>query len=356
MKIFFKCAYLTLMMCHLALSQNAFTDQHQEAFNKTQQELLNSTNDLMKSVSIENAFTVESFVKLQEILAKKRNRIAVEGIDPKLAGHEKVNKLKEAKQFGNSRMLDGPVAVTPLTLLMDKYLCDTLNEKFNNFISNPVDPEMKSDETIIINHGSDLRFFEHLTDFTTNPKNIKCKEIPYSDDSKLMITQYLCDSYMHDLIYQLALANKLAQMKWVTNIEINGRSIPASSICALIKMEHDKKEKSLLPIPGFVIHHTAKEYINLLMKEAGTSWVCAMTDMEDRFLHHISRMYWFYNHAMPYTRGSEAIAKWNAQLAAIYHKKMIEFPPDYLFRLPFIMSLDEFTNDFTQRVKLVEKY
>jgi hypothetical protein len=56
---------------------------------------------------------------------------------------------------------------------------------------------------------------------------------------------------------------------------------------------------------------------------------------------------------MPYIRGSEAIAKWLVEVSVQCQGHAIAYSPDYVYRMPFGIKLDEFRNYFEHNVDLL---
>ena len=83
-----------------------------------------------------------------------------------------------------------------------------------------------------------------------------------------------------------------------------------------------------------MLAHTPSENIDTLVNEAEKHWLeakgCSIESDPSLFKSHIASMYWYFSHAMPYIRGSEAIAKWLAELSAQLHGYTIAYSPDYV--------------------------
>ena len=156
---------------------------------------------------------------------------------------------------------------------------------------------------------------------------------------------------------ELANNRKLGQIRLCPTHFTEGQQIPISTICGLIEMEKDHTIsaatiEAFYNHSSFLIHHTSSENIDLLMKECEKHWIKAMhwQDDEKTLLSHIAAVYWFHSHAMPFDRGSEAVAKWLCDLTAGYHDRKLVYKPDHLDLMPFVKSLEDYTAWFIDNV------
>lgn len=118
-----------------------------------------------------------------------------------------------------------------------------------------------------------------------------------------------------------------------------------------------------LPIEGgyqyykyFVLDHIrSPEHINSLLNYADQYWQEAIfwnRDDSKPFLESMARFYWAQTIAMPYARGSEANAKEQLTFVARYHGQELISPSNFAFRMPFVMSSEEFVDYFQVNVFL----
>ena len=113
-------------------------------------------------------------------------------------------------------------------------------------------------------------------------------------------------------------------------------------------------------IDAYVLEHAdSKIAEELCLPLAKQSWTNAVNQIEDdaTFVTSLSHFMWWYTHATPYVRGSEAIGKWMLNIAitcyAEKYLKDIRLSPNFSFRMPFAMGGVEYEYYFSQRIHIL---
>lgn len=105
----------------------------------------------------------------------------------------------------------------------------------------------------------------------------------------------------------------------------------------------------------FTLDHVRSDNIDALLKYAEKHWQDAIywnRDDAGELIDSLARFFWGQTLATPYARGSESIAKWMLTLTTRYHGQELVFSTDFAFRMPFIMSPEEFVDYFQRNVFL----
>lgn len=155
----------------------------------------------------------------------------------------------------------------------------------------------------------------------------------------------------------------LKVLKYQMKLKIKDQMIPISIIYGLFQADQSKNngvtQQSIGKIQQkshFIVMHTAKDYIEILMKTVEEYWekavLCAHTDV-DGIKGNLANLFYIQTHAMPYSRGSEAMTKWILEAVARFHGWTIVYPENYGFQSPFHSTIDDFVRDFIKDVKFV---
>ena len=152
-------------------------------------------------------------------------------------------------------------------------------------------------------------------------------------------------------------------LKYQMKLKIGDRMIPISIIYGLFQTDQSKpngvtqthidkiKNKS-----HFIVMHTTKDFIEMLMQVVEGYWeksiLCAHTDVNG-IKENLANIFYIQTHAMPYSRGSEAMTKWVLEAVARFHGWTIVYPNGYGFQSPFHSTIDDFVNDFVSSVNFV---
>jgi hypothetical protein len=105
----------------------------------------------------------------------------------------------------------------------------------------------------------------------------------------------------------------------------------------------------------FVVDHPRSNVIEPLLTYAERYWNASISwdkNNPSDFLSSLAQFFWAQTIAVPYARGSEAIAKWMLALTARYHGQELIYSSDFSFRMPFAMSSEEFIDYFKKNVSL----
>ena len=106
----------------------------------------------------------------------------------------------------------------------------------------------------------------------------------------------------------------------------------------------------------FLVSHTPREYITILVDLAAEYWEKAiLRDKKDvnGIKEDLGSLLYIQAHAMPFLRGSEAINKWVIESVARHHGFTINYPKHYTFQKPFFTTMDEFVDDFKSAMRFV---
>jgi hypothetical protein len=152
-------------------------------------------------------------------------------------------------------------------------------------------------------------------------------------------------------------------LKYQMKLKIGDQMIPISIIYGLFQADQSKvngvtpqsinkiKKKS-----HFIVMHAPKDYIEILMNTVEDYWekavLCAHADV-DGIKTNLANLFYIQTHAMPYSRGSEAMTKWILEAVARFHGWTIEYPENYGFQSPFHSTIDDFVTDFMKCVKFI---
>jgi len=157
--------------------------------------------------------------------------------------------------------------------------------------------------------------------------------------------------------------DELRILKYAMRLKVGDRMVPISVIYGLFQSDPNKSNgvtqtyiDKLSKKSHFIVMHTAKEYVETLMKLSEEFWEKAVlrqrTDV-DGIKEDLANVFFIQTHAMPYSRGSEAITKWVIEAVARYHGWTLVYPEEYGFQSPFHTTIDDFVMDFVRRVTLV---
>ena len=170
-----------------------------------------------------------------------------------------------------------------------------------------------------------------------------------------------CPDIRRHKVEELRSINQLGRISIKKLIVLdNGSKHRLSTIHGFIHIPNpDKNEVNFTDYDSYSsysIEHSPIQLRTHLEKNAYINWKEAMdgnpTRSSENFLINTAGVFWYQTHAIEYIRGSEAITKWLVELTARHHRHTLVYPHDYNFRLPFALSLDEFTKDFKERVKV----
>ena len=156
--------------------------------------------------------------------------------------------------------------------------------------------------------------------------------------------------------------NGLYILKFEMKLNLNSQIIPISTIYGVFQPDTQKPngittvslnriaEKSF-----FLVTHAPKMHVNALMEFCAEYWEKAIfRDRNDinGIAEDLANLFYIQTHAMPYTRGSEAMTKWVVEIIARYHGLTLTYPENYGFQKPFLMTIDDFVNDFKAQIRL----
>lgn len=152
-------------------------------------------------------------------------------------------------------------------------------------------------------------------------------------------------------------------LKYQMKLKIDNQMIPISIIYGLFQADQSKPngvtQQSICKIKQkshFIVMHAPKDYIEILMKAVEEYWeksiLCAHADVNG-IKNNLANLFYIQTHAMPYSRGSEAMTKWVLEAVARFHGWTIVYPENYGFQSPFHSTIDDFVNDFVRDVKFV---
>lgn len=152
-------------------------------------------------------------------------------------------------------------------------------------------------------------------------------------------------------------------LKYQMKLKIDDQLVPISIIYGLFQADQTKTNGVTLQSIGkiqqkshFIVMHASKDVIELLMKSVEEYWekavLCVHSDV-DNIKKNLANLFYIQTHAMPYSRGSEAMTKWTLEAVARFHGWTIVYPENYGFQLPFHSTIDDFVNDFIKHVKFV---
>ncbi len=152
-------------------------------------------------------------------------------------------------------------------------------------------------------------------------------------------------------------------LKYQMKLKLGDQMIPISIIYGLFQADQSKAngitQQSIAKIQQkshFIVMHAPKDYIEILMNAVEEYWekavLCTHADV-DGIKGNLANLFYIQTHAMPYSRGSEAMTKWILEAVARFHGWTIEYPENYGFQSPFHSTIDDFVIDFVKRVKFV---
>lgn len=114
------------------------------------------------------------------------------------------------------------------------------------------------------------------------------------------------------------------------------------------------KDSSYQYYPLFVIDHCRSNHVESLISLAEQYWIQALrwnkSDGSTYFIQNLAKVFYLQTIAVPYARGSESNAKAQIECIARYHGEELVFSTKLAFRMPFILSPDEFTHYFQKHV------
>lgn len=106
--------------------------------------------------------------------------------------------------------------------------------------------------------------------------------------------------------------------------------------------------------PLFAIDHCRANNIERLLSLAEKYWEKAINwckvDEPTDFFNNLAKVFYLQTIAAPHIRGSESNAKAQIECIARYHDEELVFSPKLAFRMPFILSPDEFIKHFSSNV------
>lgn len=152
-------------------------------------------------------------------------------------------------------------------------------------------------------------------------------------------------------------------LKYQMKLKIDNQMVPISIIYGLFQADQNKPngvtQQSIRRIQQkshFIVMHAPKDYIEILMNSVAEYWeksiLCAHADV-DGIKRNLANLFYIQTHAMPYSRGSEAMTKWILESVARFHGWTIVYPENYGFQSPFHSTIDDFVSDFMKDVKFV---
>ena len=266
---------------------------------------------------------------------------------------------EEAELFGKPRQLQPVSEVTDLTPGNDGILYDIYKSDFTDYLS-----------TEVIEHSCDYGksvFSKQHMSYYINPHTSLFKpELSAREllDGTCFATHvsklYERNSPVLFKYGRLSNQKRIGQLTITNYVTCDGADIEATSVRGLVEMgsleDTSVEVISKLSDSVYMLTHTPNENINTLVNEAEKHWLeakgCSIESDPSLFKSHIASMYWYFSHAMPYIRGSEAIAKWLVEVSVQCQGHAIAYSPDYVYRMPFGTKLDEFTRYFVDNVDL----
>lgn len=367
------------------LNLHAFDAHDHKIFSENEPSLLAKYSCFLKNKEPNDA----TFKTLCSLLARERQKIAERCAENKVQEF-----IKTAEKFGKSRigMPDG-LYTTLFDFEKDRALCNIYTEKFLSCFKNGIFEHPVS----INNPWVCLRpIFDQLGIFVdfdqldfSSEKVISTKKETYSLMYQILMFRnkyilsdlkpfeiYTIDTLFlhlyrspqnHTEIFDALVRNRLRQIKLTYTTTLNQEEIQLCGIYSFIEVPKNEKTfnfsaeqfKDLIMKTKFSLVHTREPLILPLMQKATTHWKNAMQINPQytpyapgAFLKQVGYFYWWHSHATPYFRGSESILKWIVELTARYHEKTIVYPTNYVFRLPFGMSCEDFVIDFITQVRV----
>ncbi len=156
--------------------------------------------------------------------------------------------------------------------------------------------------------------------------------------------------------------NGLYILKFEMKLNLNNQIIPISTIYGVFQPDV-QKPNGITPVSlnriaeksFFLVTHAPKTHVNALMEFCAEYWEKAIfRDHSDvnGIAEDLGNLFYIQTHAMPYTRGSEAMTKWVVEIIARYHGLTLTYPENYGFQKPFLMTIDDFVNDFKAQIRL----
>jgi len=289
----------------------------------------------------------KTFSELCQFFANSRRAIA------------KKARSEEAELFGKPRQLQPVSEVTDLTPGNDGILYDIYKRDFAHYLSTEV-----TEHSCYL--GKHVFAKEHISYYCDPHTSLFKPELSEREllDGTCFATHvtklFSRNSPVRFKYGRLSNQKRIGQLTVTNYVTCDGADIEATSVRGLVEM-HSSEDTSVKVIDRlndsvYMLTHTPSENIDTLVNEAEKHWLaakhCSVESDSSLFKSHIASMYWYFSHAMPYIRGSEAIAKWLAELSAQLHGYTIAYSPDYVYRMPFGMKLDEFTRYFVDNVDL----
>jgi hypothetical protein len=155
--------------------------------------------------------------------------------------------------------------------------------------------------------------------------------------------------------------NALKILKYQMKLKIGENMVPISVIYGMFQADtlkqngvSDASIEKMTEKSHFIVMHTPRKNVPTLMQEVELYFEnaiqCAHNDIT-AIKTNLANLFYIQSHAMPFSRGSEAITKWILEVVARYHGYTIVYPADYPFQSPFHSTIDDFVNDFVQRVQ-----
>ncbi len=266
---------------------------------------------------------------------------------------------EEAELFGKPRQLQPVSEVTDLTPGNDGILYDIYKRDFAHYLSTGT-TEHSCD------YGKSVFSKQHMSYYCDPHTSLFKPELSEREllDGTCFATHvsklFSRNSPVRFKYGKLCNEKRIGQLTITNFVTCDGADIEATSVRGLVEMHSSEdtpaKVISKLSDSVYMLTHTPSENIDTLLGQAERHWLeakgCSVESDLSLFKSHIASMYWYFSHAMPYIRGSEAIAKWLAELSAQLHGYTIAYSPDYVYRMPFGTKLDEFTRYFVNNVDL----
>jgi hypothetical protein len=269
---------------------------------------------------------------------------------------------EEPELFGKLRKLESNLEVTDLAPSKDEALYTIYKNDFTNYLSTEA-TEHHCD------FGKRVISKQYLGDYCqpTTSNGVLFK-VSLSDRDSLEASSiathvqklYNRNSPLRFKYGPLCNEQRIGHITITNYVTCEGVDIETTSVRGLVEMSSSKDTSadviSKLSDCVYMLTHTPSENIDTLLGEAEKHWLeakgCSVERDPSLFKSHIASMYWYFSHAMPYIRGSEAITKWLAELSAQLHGYTIAYSPDYVYRMPFGTKLDEFTDYFVKNADL----
>lgn len=291
-----------------------------------------------------------SFDRLTIALGVERRKIAV-----LCAEGKSTEDVKEAKLFGSLRRQNGPtgnpnIYYTPLIPAENQALYAIYNAEFTAWLKTN-----KSQRPRQV-------FSKHHANSLLNKYEIVSGGFRLTHASQIFAAQLRsCPQRSVAKVTGLYNNGRIGQIKFAETVVLEGTEVPISSICGLIEMGSDlivpeHAISGLREDAGYLIDHAPATSIKPLMNQAFVHWQNAMLIQPQitrgSFLKEISLYYWYAAHANSYVRGSEAHAKWMVELVARHHGFTFSYAKDFVCRMPFAQSQDDFYRYFMQNTKV----